>query len=315
VVSTAVAGIPELVVDGQTGILVSPGDVAALTQALEQLLRDGELRLRYGQAGRARIERHFRIQQTVAPLLRLLEDASRKYRSAVAELYRSTALSKVTDVTPRIGYLIDRWPDQDLPLLEQELEQMNRRNVPIIPIVCELDSAAPLNRALEQMTSSLEFLPDAMVIEAEWRGNPVLAQKLEEERAQRENRPPSAIFLRQARFALVLRTLLSRKNISHIHATSSRALVCALLLKQLLEVTVSATIEPQPKLSQAWIRDALSKCVGGRVSDRRIRADLDGRFLAEPKPRRWRGPFAPGRTRIRQRFFRQWRNQLETWSR
>src|SRR3989441_10445847 len=76
VVSTPVAGIPELVVDGQTGILVSPGDVPALTRALEQLLRDGELRLRYGRAGRARIEQHFRIQQTVAPLLQLFERIS-----------------------------------------------------------------------------------------------------------------------------------------------------------------------------------------------------------------------------------------------
>jgi glycosyltransferase involved in cell wall biosynthesis len=308
VVSTALAGIPELVVDDKTGILVSPGDVSALTQALEQLLRDDELRLRYGRAGRARIEQHFRIDRTVAPLLRLLEDAVRKHRSA-------PALSKMTETTARIGYLIDRWPDQDLPLLQRELEQMNRRNVPIVPIVCEFDPAARLNRRMEQMTPWLEFLPDAMAIEAEWRGNPVLAQKLEEKRAQQEHRAPSAIFLRQARFALVLRTLLPQKNVSHIHATSSHALVCALLLKELLGVTVSATIEPQPELPQAWIHDALSECVGGRVSDRKIRAGLDGRFLAEPKPRRWRGPLNPSGTRIRQRFLRQWRNQLEAWSR
>ena len=69
VVSTQVAGIPELVVDGQTGILVSPGDLSALTQALEQLLRDGELWLRYGQAGHARIEQHFEFNRPFAPLL------------------------------------------------------------------------------------------------------------------------------------------------------------------------------------------------------------------------------------------------------
>src|SRR5205814_7853627 len=46
VVSTRLAGISELVEDRQTGVLVSPGDTSALTQALEQLLRDGELRLR-----------------------------------------------------------------------------------------------------------------------------------------------------------------------------------------------------------------------------------------------------------------------------
>src|SRR5438552_3491205 len=40
VVSTRLAGIPELVVGGQTGVLVSPEDTSALTQALEQLLYD-----------------------------------------------------------------------------------------------------------------------------------------------------------------------------------------------------------------------------------------------------------------------------------
>ena len=73
VVSTRLAGIPELVVDGQTGMLAPPGDSTALAQALEQLLRDPELRLRFGQAGRARIEQHFRIEQTVEPLIEMLE--------------------------------------------------------------------------------------------------------------------------------------------------------------------------------------------------------------------------------------------------
>ena len=52
VVSTRLAGIPELVVDGQTGMLAPPGDSTALAHALEQLLRDPELRLRFGHAGR-----------------------------------------------------------------------------------------------------------------------------------------------------------------------------------------------------------------------------------------------------------------------
>ena len=73
VVSTRLAGIPELVVDGQTGMLAPPGDSTALAHALEQLLRDPELRLRFGHAGRARIEQHFRIEQTVAPLMEMLE--------------------------------------------------------------------------------------------------------------------------------------------------------------------------------------------------------------------------------------------------
>src|SRR5436190_4497698 len=83
VVSTRLAGIPELVIDGETGLLVSPADTAALTEALQKLLCDRELRVRYGCAGRARIEQHFRIEHTVAPLLKLFQDAASPPRNIV----------------------------------------------------------------------------------------------------------------------------------------------------------------------------------------------------------------------------------------
>src|SRR5437763_13961996 len=111
---------------------------------------------------------------------------------------------------------------------------MKRRNVSILPLVCELSPSTRLNGAMERVSPSLEFLPDAMVLEAEWRANPALAQQLEEDRAQQSSRAPGAIFLRQARFAVVLRKLILENNVSHIHATSSRALVCALILKKLM---------------------------------------------------------------------------------
>jgi glycosyltransferase involved in cell wall biosynthesis len=54
VVAAAVGGLLDLVVDGETGILVPPGDVNALRAALERLLADPELRRRLGRAGRER---------------------------------------------------------------------------------------------------------------------------------------------------------------------------------------------------------------------------------------------------------------------
>ena len=54
VVASAVGGLLDLVVDGETGLLVPPGDVAALRAALERLLGDAQLRRRLGAAGRAR---------------------------------------------------------------------------------------------------------------------------------------------------------------------------------------------------------------------------------------------------------------------
>ena len=59
VVASRVDGIPELVEDGTTGILVAPGDVAGFAQAVKRLLEDRDLRLRMGAAGRARALRLF----------------------------------------------------------------------------------------------------------------------------------------------------------------------------------------------------------------------------------------------------------------
>ncbi len=270
VVSTRLAGIPELVVHEETGFLVRPGDMMALVEALEQLIQNPELRLRYGRAGRMRIEQHFRIEQTIRPLIELLQ------RTCIAPPKPKTAPG-----LRQIAYLIDRWPDKNLPLIERELEEMNRRNISIVPFVCELDSAVRLTRVMERMAPRLEFLPDAMVMEAEWRANPALTQKLEEQRARETERVPEGIFLRQARFALVLRRLLLEKNVSHIHATTSRALVCALILQELVDVTVSATIERRPELPQKWIRSALRRCDGGRLSDRKMLRSYDDSFLRD----------------------------------
>jgi glycosyltransferase involved in cell wall biosynthesis len=276
VVSTRLAGIPESVVDSETGLLVSPENTIALAEALGRLIEDAKLRLHYGRAGRARIEQHFRIGQTVGPLIELLQrtpgattKSTQRCASHPPSVAASTSGAAGSEAATAIAYLIDRWPDRDLPLLERELEEMKRRHVPIVPIVCELNSHARYTRAMEKMAPSLEFLPDPMVIEAEWRANHVLAQKLEEDRAQQNVRAPSAIFLRQARFSLVLTNLLRERNVSHVHATSSSALVGALILKKLLNVTVSATIEARPALPREWIQNALSECVGGRSRDRK----------------------------------------------
>jgi glycosyltransferase involved in cell wall biosynthesis len=314
VVSTRLAGIPESVVDGETGLLVSPADTMALAEALSRLIEDAKLRLHYGRAGRARIEQHFGIEHTVAPLIELLQ------KTPGATTKSTHHCASDSEAATAIAYLIERWPDRDLPLLERELEEMKRRHVPVVPIVCELNSRARYTRAMEKMGSSLEFLPDPMVIEAEWRANHALAQKLEEDRAQQSARAPSAIFLRQARFALVLTKLVREKNVSHVHATSSGALVCALILKKLLSVTVSATIEARPALPREWIQNALSECVGGRLRDRQlVRGDT---FLIDKTTFRSAPQRALGRVSQKsgidltagRRFWQEWAELLMRWS-
>jgi glycosyltransferase involved in cell wall biosynthesis len=68
VVASRLSGIPELVEDEQCGLLCPPGDAQALADALERLYKDGELRQRFGQAGRYKVIHEFDLYKNAATL-------------------------------------------------------------------------------------------------------------------------------------------------------------------------------------------------------------------------------------------------------
>ncbi len=80
VVSTRVSAIPELVDDGETGLLVEPGDRQALAAALERLIADPARRQTLGQAGLARVRAHFRFERGIEALARKLAPDGAKGR-------------------------------------------------------------------------------------------------------------------------------------------------------------------------------------------------------------------------------------------
>ena len=70
VIATRVGGVSELVEDGVSGLLVPPGDVASLTQAIKQVMKSD--RAAMGQAGRAAVEAGFDIGTEAKRLAHLL---------------------------------------------------------------------------------------------------------------------------------------------------------------------------------------------------------------------------------------------------
>jgi len=74
VVATRVGGIPEVVVDGETGLLVPPDDPSALAAAVLRLLRDPDLALRMGEAGRRRVEALFSARKMAEETAALYEE-------------------------------------------------------------------------------------------------------------------------------------------------------------------------------------------------------------------------------------------------
>jgi glycosyltransferase involved in cell wall biosynthesis len=74
VVSTRAGGLPEAVVDGETGLLVPPHDEPALAEAIVALLRDPVRRVAMGEAGRARVVDTFSVERMVTNTLRVYSD-------------------------------------------------------------------------------------------------------------------------------------------------------------------------------------------------------------------------------------------------
>jgi len=72
-VSTHVSGIPELIEDGQSGLLVQPGDASALSDAIQRIFEDDELSQELGKRGREKVVQEFNIHTNAAQLADLFE--------------------------------------------------------------------------------------------------------------------------------------------------------------------------------------------------------------------------------------------------
>ena len=72
VVATRHAGIPEVVLDGQSGLLVEEGDERAMALAMAQLVRDPDLATRLGDCGRRRVQERFTIEHHLRQVSQLL---------------------------------------------------------------------------------------------------------------------------------------------------------------------------------------------------------------------------------------------------
>jgi glycosyltransferase involved in cell wall biosynthesis len=73
VIANRIAGMDEIITDGENGFLVTPGDVEQLVARIGQLLDDPDLRKRIGAAGRRNVEERFDMQQRAAEFASLYE--------------------------------------------------------------------------------------------------------------------------------------------------------------------------------------------------------------------------------------------------
>jgi colanic acid/amylovoran biosynthesis glycosyltransferase len=99
VVAPRITGIPELVADGVSGYLTTPGDAAELAERIDRLVRDPRLRGRFGAAGVRIVEEHFNQATEIARLAgimagRLQESARRAAPAPRPTVARPAALGR-----------------------------------------------------------------------------------------------------------------------------------------------------------------------------------------------------------------------------
>jgi len=84
VVASAVGGIPEMIDDGRTGLLVPPRDAGALAAAIVRLLQDAEFAERIGRAGHDLVHERFCVEQMVRAVETIYDEAVAEERRLAA---------------------------------------------------------------------------------------------------------------------------------------------------------------------------------------------------------------------------------------
>jgi hypothetical protein len=235
VVSTRLAGVPELVEDGATGLLAEPGDARGLADALARLLASRELRRSQGEAGRKRLEERFASVRSAPALLeRFLASAARSPRRRPG-----------AEPPARFAWLVDRWPPPPREALARELRELAARHPEAPILACALDEGfEPTARGVDlELAARIEFLPDGIVLEAGWLADPAARAVVDGLRERVPGYFSGEAFYREARRALWIAGALRRRGIRHLHAARASSLLCAWLVKQLAGVRVSFALD------------------------------------------------------------------------
>ena len=86
VLATAVAGVPEAVVDGETGMLVDPDDFEGFVDALRALVTDDDLRRRHGEAAVTRCSALFSMEANAAAISQVYRSVTTEHSAQQTEL-------------------------------------------------------------------------------------------------------------------------------------------------------------------------------------------------------------------------------------
>lgn len=190
VVSSRLVGIPEQVIDGETGFLIDPGDEAGLAAALVRLATEEGLAAKLGAAGKQRALERFDRKVTLA-----------KIGAEFSKTPRSETQPK--PATKIVFY------DWNLP---GRIDQFCKER----PDACWVAAGMVPKREIEAQAAAgnlngVNWLPDGMVLEMEWRCCPEQRKQLTERRSEFKNVDAEDYFA-AARRALWLTNAIAKRG-------------------------------------------------------------------------------------------------------
>ncbi|MEZ0387412.1 MAG: glycosyltransferase family 4 protein [Verrucomicrobium sp.] len=219
VVSSKVAGVPEQVIDGETGFLTEPGDEAALARSLVALAIEPGLAVKLGEGGERRARENFALDVTLPVLAQrfeaVVDSAKLRPKPAAAKLVAYYDLNHA----------------ESLALLEMEYPVLAAKGAQIWVRGGNLTW-----RELEKLQECLlhvHWLPDGMALEMEWVHWPEERGRLEKLRGELSTSVDGEVFFEAARRALWLAVQLTRFGRPQVfYAPSTNEALVAWILKQ-----------------------------------------------------------------------------------
>jgi len=307
IVSTHLVGVPEMVDDGVTGFLAEPGNSDELVGAFTRLFQRPQLALSMGRAGRERMERVFALKVTAGQLKEHLLEAVGGGRKVAPPAGLLVLVDAVPPVTDELGDAA----------LAQEMNWLLESAEANVMALTECGARSMPERLARYIGDSLEFLPDGMVMEMEWRSRGDWRQRMEDLRCGLHHAVDGETFLMHARRAVWLAQAIERTGVRRLHAARSECALVAWLVFRLIGVPFSVAVEEGAAWSSSLWKSILQDADKVSIADSRVAKQLAGAdpgdvlHLALPElkvkrlgPVRWRQQQLPVAADIRKAALR-----------
>ena len=225
IISSRLVGIPEQVIDGETGFLVDPGDEPGLAAALVKMAREDGLAARMGAAGHEHALQHFDRAVTLPK---------------IGAEFQKTPRAQTKPAPPPVIAFYDWSQPGRIEQFRNERTMLEEQGAAfwIAAGTAHKSDIAPLAAAGE--LQGLDWLPDGMALEMEWRSRPAKRAQLTAMRSEFEDAADSEDYFVAARRALwITNTLQRRGGTKLIYAAGPQELLTASLVHRLSGIPVT----------------------------------------------------------------------------